>query len=189
MFEQLTQLVNQFGSDAVVNNPSVPNENNEAVLEHANNSIVDSLKGMVASGNFSDLAGLFQGNNAGDTSNPAVQQITNNLTNSLGEKFGLSSEAASGVAGSLIPKVLGALIGGAKDPNNPGFNISDIIGGLTGGDNAAGGGIMDAISKYGGQFGLDQNQDGKVDMSDAMSAVSNKDGGLLGGLLGKMFGK
>lgn len=187
MFEQLTQLVNQFGGDAVVNNPAVPNEQNEAVLEHANGSIMDSLKGMVASGNISDLAGLFQGDNAADGSNPAVQQITNNLTNSLEEKFGLSSDAASGVAGSLIPKVLGALIGGAKDPNNPGFNISDIIGSLTGGNSAAGGGIMDAISKYGGQFGLDQDGDGQVGMSDAVAAVSGKSGGL-GGILGKLFG-
>ncbi len=187
MFEQLTQLVKQFGNDAVVNNPAVPNENNEAVLEEANASIIDSLKGMVANGNISDLAGLFEGNNAADGSNPAVKQITDKLTGSLGEKFGLSSDAASGVAGSLIPKILGSLIGKAKDPNDSSFNISDIIGSLTGGDTQANGGIMDAISKYGGQFGLDQNADGKVDISDAVSAVSGKSGGL-GGLLGKMLG-
>jgi hypothetical protein len=46
---------------------------------------------------------------------------------------------------------------------------------------------MEAVSKYGGQFGLDQNADGKVDMSDAMAAVSKKGG--FGGLLGKLFGK
>jgi hypothetical protein len=45
---------------------------------------------------------------------------------------------------------------------------------------------MDAISKYGGQFGLDQNADGKVDISDAMSAVTNKGGGL-GSILGKLL--
>ena len=32
MFEQLTELVKQYGSDAVVNNPAVPNEHNEAVI-------------------------------------------------------------------------------------------------------------------------------------------------------------
>ena len=47
---------------------------------------------------------------------------------------------------------------------------------------------MDTISKYGSQFGLDQNADGKVDISDAMSAVTkNSDG--IGGILGKIFGK
>jgi hypothetical protein len=189
MFEQLTQLVKQFGGDAVVNNTAVPNEQNEAVMDHASNSILDSLKNIAAQGGGAELIGsLFQGNNASDASNPVVQQITQQLTGSLGEKFGLSSDAASGVAGSLIPKVLGSLIGGAKDPNNPGIQISDVIGAITGGNSSAGGGIMDAISKYGGQFGLDQDGDGQVGMSDAVAAVSGKSGGFLGGLLGKLFG-
>ena len=42
--------------------------------------------------------------------------------------------------------------------------------------------------KYGGQFGLDQNADDKVDINDAMSAVSGKGGGLAD-VLGKLFGK
>lgn len=190
MFEQLTQLVKQFGGDAVVNNAAVPNEQNEAVMDHASGSILDSLKNIASQGGGADLIGsLFQGNNAADASNPVVQQITEQLTGSLGEKFGLSSDAASGVAGSLIPKVLGSLIGGAKDPNNPGIQISDVIGAISGGNSSAGGGIMDAITKYGGQFGLDQDGDGQVGMSDAVAAVSGKGGGFLGGLLGKLFGK
>jgi hypothetical protein len=48
---------------------------------------------------------------------------------------------------------------------------------------------MDAISKYGGQFGLDQDGDGQVGVSDAVAAMSGKGGGFLGGLLGKLFGK
>ena len=35
MFEPLTHLVQQFGGVAVVNNPAVPNEHNEAVMEAA----------------------------------------------------------------------------------------------------------------------------------------------------------
>jgi hypothetical protein len=35
------------------------------------------------------------------------------------------------------------------------FQISDIIAAISGGGHKSG--IMDAISKYGGQFGLDQN--------------------------------
>ena len=119
MFEQLTQLVNQFGNEAVVNNPAVPNEHNEAVMNEASTSIIDSLKNMAANGNVAELAELFNGNNASNASNPVVQQLTQNLSGNLGEKFGLSSEAASGVAGSLIPKILGSLVSSAKDPNNP----------------------------------------------------------------------
>lgn len=188
MFEQLTDLVKQFGGDAVVNNAAVPNEHNEAVMNEASSSILDGLKGMVANGNISDLAGLFQGNNASDASNPVVKQLTDKLSGSLGEKFGLDSDAASGVAGSLIPKVLGSLINKAKDPNDSSFQISDVIGAISGGDSQASGGIMDAISKYGGQFGLDQDGDGQVGLSDAVAAVTKSSGGL-GGLLGKLFGK
>ena len=187
MFEQLTELVKQFGGDAVVNNAAVPNEHNKAVMNEASSSIVDGLKEMVANGNAADLAGLFQGNNASDASNPVVQQLTEKLTGSLEEKFGLDNDAASGVAGSLIPKVLGSLIGKAKDPNDNSIQISDVINSITGGNSQASGGIMDAISKYGGQFGLDQDGDGQVGISDAVAAVSKKGG--LGGLLGRLFGK
>ena len=188
MFDQLTDLVKQFGQQDVVENAAVPNEHNEAVMEHASGSILDSLKNIASQEGGADLIGsLFQGNNAADGSNPVVQQITNQLSGSLGEKFGLSSDAASGVAGSLIPKVLGSLIGGAKDPNNPGINITDVIGAISGGNGASGGGIMDAISKYGGMVGLDQDGDGQVGMSDAISAVTKNSGGL-GGLLGGLFG-
>ena len=191
MFEQLTQLVQQYGQQDVVNNAAVPNEHNDAVMNEASSSILSGLKNVAGqSGGMEMLAGLFQGNNSSDTSNPVVSMLTNQLSSSLGEKFGLGGAAASGVAASLIPKVLGALIGGAKDPNNSSIQMSDVISGITGGG-ASGGGLMDMVTKYGGMVGLDQNNDGKVDMADAMSAVTSKTGGaggLLGGLFGKLFG-
>ncbi|WP_281635894.1 DUF937 domain-containing protein [Flavobacterium marginilacus] len=185
MFEQLTQLVQQFGQDAVVKNSAVPNEHNEAVMEEAGNSIFSSLQQMASEGGAEKLAGLLQGNNAQDSSNPAVQQITQQLTGSLGEKFGLSSSDAAGVAGSMIPKILGGLVGKANDPNDS-FQLTDLIGAISGGG-AQTSGIMDAISKYGTQFGLDQNADGKLDLNDAVAATQSKGG--IGGLLGKLFGK
>jgi hypothetical protein len=190
MIEQLTQLVKQFGGEAVVNNSAVPNEHNEAVLNNASDSILDSLKNIATQGGGAELLGsLFKGDAAIDASNPVVQKISEQLTSSLGSKFGLSSDAASGVAESLIPNVLGSLVGTAKDPANPGFQISDVVGALTNGDSAVSGEIMSAISKYGVQFGLDQDGDGQVGISDAVAAVSGKSGGFLNGLLGKFLGK
>ncbi|UGS24424.1 DUF937 domain-containing protein [Flavobacterium channae] len=184
MFDQLSELVKQFGNDAVVNNPAVPNEQNDAVMNEAGSSILSGLKDMVANGNINDLSGLLSGNSAINANNPVVKQLTDKVTGNLGEKFGLSSDAAGSVAGGLIPQILGGLVNKAKDPNQPGFNMSDLVSAISGGQ---GGGLMDAVSKYGGQFGLDQNNDGKVDMGDITSAVSKKGG--LGGLLGKLFGK
>ena len=184
MFEQLTQLVQQFGQEAIVNNNAVPNEHNEAVMNEAESSIFSSLQKMASEGGVEKLAGLLQGNNAQNPSNPAVQQITQQLTGSLGEKFGLNNSAAAGVAGSLIPKILGGLVNKVNDPNDS-FQVTDLIGAISGRTQTSG--IMDAISKYGTQFGLDQNADGKLDMNDAI-AVSKSSGGI-GGLLGKLFGK
>lgn len=187
MFEQLNQLVQQYGNESVVKNDAIPNEQNEAVMNEASNSILSGLQKMVSEGGVEQLAGLFNGNNAASTSNPAVQQLTEQLTSNLGSKFGLSNEVASGVAGSMIPKILESLIGKAKDPNDSSLNISDLVNVISGGS-GKNSGVMDAISKYGGQFGLDQNADGKVDMSDAIDAVTKNSGGV-GGILGKLFGK
>lgn len=77
------------------------------------------------------------------------------------------------------------MVNKAQDPNQPGFNVQDIVNSIGGGQ---GGGLMDMVTKYGGQFGLDQDGDGQVGMSDAVAAVTKKSGGL-GGLLGKLFGK
>ncbi|MBS7253089.1 tautomerase family protein [Flavobacterium branchiicola] len=185
MFEQLTQLVQQYGGDAVVNNTAVPNEHNEAVINETSSSIFSGLQKIASEGGTEQLAGLFNGTSSIDSSNPVVQQITQQLSGTLGEKFGLSGSAASGVAASMIPQVLNSLVNKAKDPNDGSFQISDIISSIAGNSGQASN-IMDTISKYGMQFGLDQNNDGKVDLSDA--AALTKSGGI-GGLLGKLFGK
>ncbi len=185
MFEQLTQLVQQYGNDAVVKNQAIPNEQNQEVMNEASSSILSGLQKMLSEGGTSDLASLFQGNNASDASNPVVQKLTEQLSGNLGSKFGLEGNTASGVASSLVPTVLGALFGNAKDPNHKGFEVSDLVNAISGGNGNAG--LMDAISKYGTQFGLDQNADGKLDVSDVMVVVSNKGG--ISGFIGKLFGR
>lgn len=191
MIEQLSQLVKQFGGEAVVNNPAVPNELNEKVLGETQNGIFDALKGMVAGGNADMLSGLFKGNNAASGSNPIVDMITKQVAGNLMNKVGIDNAAANGVAGAMIPKVLGSLIGNAKDPNVKGFEVSDLIGSLMGGNQGGNSGMASKI----GVMLLDQNGDGKLDLQDALAALSgggkktaNKGGGLLGGLLGKVLG-
>ncbi|MEL1255465.1 hypothetical protein AAEO57_16865 [Flavobacterium sp. DGU38] len=185
MLEQLTQLVQQFGGDAVVKNSAIPNDQNENVMNETSSSIFSGLQKIASEGGGEQLAALFKGNSI-DNSNPVVQQLSQQLSGNLGEKFGLSSETSSGVAGSMIPQILNSLVNKAKDPNDGSFQISDIINAVTGNSGQASG-IMDTISKYGMQFGLDQNADGKVDVADAVAIASKKGG--FGSLLGKLFGK
>lgn len=186
MFEQLTQLVQQYGGDAIVNNNAVPNEHNEAVKTEAGNSIFEGLKKIASEGGAEQLAGLFNGNSSIDNSNPVVKQITQQLSGSLGQKFGLSSDASSGIAASMIPKILSSLVSKAKDPNDSSFQISDIINSISGNSGQASS-IMDTISKYGMQFGLDQNNDGKVDVADVIVVTKSKGG--IAGFIGRLFSK
>jgi hypothetical protein len=46
MFEQLQDLIKQNSGEAIVNNPDVPNEQNEAVEAAAGSSVISSLKNM-----------------------------------------------------------------------------------------------------------------------------------------------
>lgn len=186
MFEQLTQLVQQYGGDAVVNNSAIPNEHNEAVVAETGNSIFAGLQKIASEGGGEQLAGLFNGNTPIDNSNPVVQQISQQLTGSLSEKFGLSSADSSSVASGMIPQVLNSLVNKAKDPNDSSFQISDIINSISGNSGQASG-IMDTISKYGMQFGLDQNADGKVDVADVLVVTKSKGG--ISGFIGKLFGR
>lgn len=185
MLTQLSQLVQEFGADAVVKNEAIPNEQNEAVLKETSNSIFSSLQKIASQADLSQIAGILQGKDI-DKNNPVIHEITTQVSSSLTEKLGINSATATNTATAMIPKILGSLIAKANDPKDNSLNISDILSSLTGGDSPENAGIMEAISTYGIHFGLDQNADGKVDLDDAVELT--KKGGL-GGMLGKLFGK
>ena len=168
----------------MVNNTAVPNEHNEAVIGETSTSIFAGLQKIASEGGAEQLAGLFNGTSSIDSSNPVVQQLTQQLSGNLGQKFGLSGEASSGVAASMIPQILNSLVNKAKDPNDSSFNISDIISSISGSSGQASN-IMDTISKYGTQFGLDQNADGKLDVTDVMVVAKSKGG--FSGFIGRLF--
>lgn len=189
MLDQLLDLAKQYGNEAVVKNNAIPNEKNDEVIQETGKSMLSGLQEMATGGNLGDLAGLLSGKSKLDSNNPVIKQLTEKVSGSLGSKFNLPQETSNGVANNMIPQILGSLINKAKDPKEKGFNIEDLVGSISGGK---GGGLMDMVSKYGGAFGLDQNGDGKIDLQDAISALSGnskgKKGGL-GGLLGGLFGK
>ena len=187
MLEQLTQLVNQFGQKAVVENNAIPNELNEQVKQETGNSILESLQGLASGGGLDMITGLLQGNGAqASGNNPIIDMITKTVVSNLGSKLGIENQAAMGVASSMIPNILSSLVGNAKDPSVKGFEISDLVGMISGNNSDAKSSIMSKI----GTSLLDQNGDGKLDISDAMSALSgNKSGGGgIGGMLSGLFG-
>ena len=144
MLENLLDLVKQHAGSAIIDNPAIPNQHNEAAISEAGNSIMDGLKNMIASGNTQDVVNLFNHQGGDIASQPAAQQISGNFIQTRMSKFGLGEGAASGIAASLIPTVLQSLVHKTNDPNNSSFNIQSIIGSLVGGggsNNTGGGGL------------------------------------------------
>lgn len=185
MFQQLSQIVQEYAKTAVVQNNAIPNEQKEAVINETSNSIFSSLQKMASDGDLSQLANLLKSEKL-DSNNPAIKEITNSVSSSLSEKFGLSSTTASGAVTAMIPQILNSLIGKAKNTKDSSFNLSDIANALSDGNSAQNEGIMEMISTYGIHFGLDQNADGKVDIDDAIE-LSKKGG--VSGMFKKLFGK
>jgi hypothetical protein len=174
MFEQLLDLVKGHSQEAIVNNPDVPNEHNEAVQHEATNSITSTLQSLLAGGGAASVLNLFSQQNTGTDINnhPVAQSMSSNLVSSLMSKFGIGGQQAGGIASMLLPMVLSKLVGGASNNNNAsgGLNIQSIFNSLSGG-NTGGMDIGSLVSKFGGNA-LDKNHDGHVDLADLTAAFA-----------------
>jgi uncharacterized protein YidB (DUF937 family) len=148
MLENLLQLVKEHAGDAIINNPSVPNEYNEAAIETTAGSIFDSLKNQIAGGGgLEAITNLFQGDGSA-SSNPLASGISSDVISGLVKKLGLPEGAATGVVSQLIPQVLESLKSKTNDPNDNSFDLQGIIGSLAG-DQAGG-----LFNKVKGMFGM-----------------------------------
>lgn len=144
MLENLIKLVKENAGEAIINNPAIPNEQNEAAVETAASSIFDQLKGQLGQGGLESITNLFQGGN----SKEMINNISSGAAGDLMKKFGLDSNAAGGIVEKLIPVVMDKFVKKTNDPNDNSFDLQGIIGSLTGGGQA--GGILNTIK---GLFG------------------------------------
>ena len=134
-------------------------------------SILDNLGGFLNGGDFSDGSKILE-HVLGGNQDTMVQ--------GLSSKTGVDSSIISKILPMLAPIVMGYLGKQTKSKGvSSGSDLSGMLGGLLGG--SGGGSILTSV--------LDQNGDGKLDVSDAMSALSGKKKGGLGGLLSGLFGK
>ena len=171
MFDQLMNLVKQYSGDAVINNPAVPNEQNDAVMSTASGSIMDTLKGMMSGGGAASVLNLFSQNTNEDVTNhPVTQNVSSNLVTTLMNKFGFDSDKASGIASSVIPMVMSKLVSKTNNSTDNSFDLQGIFNSLS--DNKTGGmDIGSLLSKFGGSS-LDKNNDGQVNLADLTAAFS-----------------
>lgn len=165
MLDQLIQIVQQNAQTDVVENNAVPNEYNEGVMSEASNTIMDSLQQLIAQGKTDQIDALANDDQDGSQ---AMGFISGNFIENISQKFGIDKGAASGIAASMLPKILGSFFGKAKDPNDSSFNMQDIFSSLTSGKGSAQGNIQDTISSIGSKLGLDKDNDGDVDINDVI---------------------
>lgn len=139
-------------------------------------SILDNLGGFLNSGDFNDGSKIL-GHLLGDKLGAVETGIS--------EKTGVSGSIISKILPMLAPIIMGYLGKQTKSSGvSDGAGLGSILGSLLGGSSndgtSLGGSLLTSV--------LDQNNDGKLDVNDAISAVTKKKGGL-GGLLGSLFGK
>lgn len=185
-------LIRQQAGDAVVNNPAIPNNQNEAALQAISNGIFGGLQQQAQSGNLADLIGMVmgQGNGANVNTSPVTQGVQQTVQQSLMDRIGISPQIATSIASVVVPMVLNKLMNKARDTNDPSVNGNEILSSVTGNKGVDWMGMASSVMA-----------DGKLDMGDLMRIAGgfmggnnnpnqNQSGsGGLGGLLGGLFGK
>src|SRR5687768_7395504 len=159
MLKELFDLVKGQATETVINNPAVPNEQNNEVVAEATNTVASGLRNIVAGGGVQSLLALFGGGNDKKSllSNPIVSMMMGHFAGKLMNKFNLDNNQANNLSGHLIPDVLGSLINKTNDPNDSGFSLEKLLGSITGnksgniaGNQNSGGGLQDLLKQFGG---------------------------------------
>ncbi len=141
MLEELFNLVKGSAGESVINNPDVPNEQNNEVVAEATNTVASGLRNMVAGGGLQNILSLFgnkdqQGGGKGLLSNPIVNMMIGHFAGKLMSKFNLGGNQANSVATNLIPSVISNLVSKTNDPNNSTFSLDGLLNSITGGQSA-----------------------------------------------------
>lgn len=179
MLDNLLDLVKQSAGDAIVNNPDIPNDQNDAAIEAASSSIFSSLQSQANGGGLGNILNMFTGDNAGGGG--ASLGAIAGVAGSLMEKFGLDSTKAQGIAATIVPQVLNSLVSKTNDPNDSSFNLNGILGSLTGGktDGLDLNNVLTQLKGSDGQFSLD-------DVTNLFNQQGGDQGS--GGLMDKLKG-
>jgi hypothetical protein len=182
MLETLMNLVQQQSGQAVINNPAIPNSQNESVMQTVAGSIMSGLGQQAQGGGLGNLLGMVVNGGGSVQGSPVTQGVQQHVEQSLMEKLGISPQVAMSVAAAVVPMVLGKLMNKASDPNDSSVDGNSILGAATGKQG------IDWMGMAGSAM-----TDGKLDMSDLMRVAGQQGGGQqggggLGGMLGGLFG-
>jgi hypothetical protein len=181
MLETLMNLVKQHAGQAVINNPAIPNAQNDSVMQTIASSILGGLGQQAQGGGLGNLLGMVV-NGSNVQQNPVTQGVQDHVEQNLMQKLGISPQVAMSVAAAVVPMVLSKLMHKASDPNDTSVDGNSILGAATGQQG------VDWMGMAGSAMA-----DGKLDMNDLMRIAGQQggssSGGGLGGMLGGLFGK
>ncbi len=113
-----------------MNNPVIPAEYREAVINEASSSIIEVLKGQMENGKLNDLVKYFQFSEL--FANPLISKVVRKFANKLNEFYGIEPIAALSIANALIPPVMKELIKQSKSEQNKEFALSSFLSKLNG---------------------------------------------------------
>jgi len=201
MTDKLITLVQQHAEDAIVKNKNVPNTQNNAAIKSVAEGILSGLQKQASGSGFGSVLNMLA--NGSGASNSIAKSVQGSVIDSLISKTGLGKSVATSIAASVVPSILGSLSKNTADPKNKNFDLSSILGSLTGGKTNG----LNVASL------LDQNGDGKLDLNDLGSFLGNQattktttskttkskkktqvsstqssGGGILGNILGNLLG-
>lgn len=155
MLKELFDLVKGESTDAVINNPDVPNQYNNDVIAEATNTVASGLRNLVAGGGTQSVLSLFGGNTNKKNllTNPIVSMMMGYFASKLINKFKMGTSQANDLSGHLIPGVLGKLITRSNDRDDSTFSIEKLLSSITGGrsnDIASQGGFGGLLNQLSG---------------------------------------
>ncbi|CCH53409.1 hypothetical protein BN8_02501 [Fibrisoma limi BUZ 3] len=182
MLETLMNLVRQQSGDAIVNNPAIPNQQNEDAMQAVSNGILGGLQQQAQGGGLGNLLSMVMGQGGHEQQSAVTQGVQQNVQQNLMERLGISPQVAMSVAAAVVPMVLNKLMNKAQDPNDNSVDTNTIMGAATGQQGT------DWMS-----MAQSAMADGRLDMNDLMRVMSGggsgqQSGGGLGGMLGGLFG-
>ncbi len=176
MLKELFDLVKHNAGDAVINNPDVPDDKNDAIVAEATNTVASGLRNIVAGGGAQNLLSLFgnKDKSSGSSllSNPIVSMMIGHFAGKLMSKYNLGNSQANNISTSLIPNVLGSLINKSNDSGDSTFSLDNLLHSITGGKSS------EVVNQRSGGGGL----------SDLLGNLTQSNGGGLMDIVGQLAG-
>lgn len=140
MLEELFNLVKENAKEPVIDSSDIPNDQNDAVVAEATNTVASGLRNMVAGGGLQNIISMFTGGGqqGGDSkgglmSNPVVNMMIGHFAGKLMSKYNIGGTQANNVASNLIPQVISSLISKTNDSSNSSFSLEGLLNSITGG--------------------------------------------------------